>query len=74
VWQGRKLAVTCPPAEAIIASKLVRGDDYDMADCLWLMASRRVSARMVEIAIQNLPKQARELAADNMDILSILKK
>lgn len=72
-WQGEKLTVTLPPAECIIASKLVRGDPRDLEDCLWLMAARAVDAKTVVSAVRRLPSQAREQAQDNLGILNLMK-
>jgi len=39
IWTGDRLVVTVPPSRILVASKLVRGDDWDLEDCLWLMAA-----------------------------------
>lgn len=73
VWQGRKLTVTCPPGESLIASKLIRGNDRDLEDCLWIMATQRVSAAAIGKAIRLLPPDAREEADANLEVLNVIK-
>ncbi len=73
VWKGERLTVTVPPPEAIVASKLVRGDDRDLEDCLWLMAARQVDAEAVMRAVRQMPRQAREDAEGNLELLSMMK-
>ena len=72
-WQGERLTVTVPPPEAIVASKLVRGDERDLEDCLWLMAARDVDAEAVLRAVRQMPRRAREDAESNLEILSLMK-
>lgn len=72
-WQGERLTVTTPPPEALIASKLVRGDDRDFEDCLWLMAAKEVDAAGILAAVRRLPGEARDKARDHLDILNIMK-
>jgi hypothetical protein len=72
VWRGERLVVTVPPPEVIVASKLVRGDDRDLEDCLWLMAAKGVDAVAVARAVRGLPRPARDKAEDNLDILNLL--
>ena len=73
VWRGGKLTVTCPPGEALIASKLMRGSDRDLEDCLWIIASQRLSAAAIIKAIKMLPPQARAEADANFEILNLTK-
>ena len=74
IWHGERLTVTVPPPSAIAASKLVRGDDRDLEDCLWLMTSQGMSAEAVAEAIRALPRDHRERAEDNLDILSVMRR
>lgn len=71
-WQGERLTVTTPPPEALIASKLVRGEDRDFEDCLWLMAAKDVGAASILAAVRRLPGEARAKARDHLDILHIM--
>lgn len=73
VWQGEMLTVTIPPAEAIIASKMIRFEDRDITDSIWLMAARAVDAKAVIRAIRQLPPEKREDAEANFDILKYMK-
>ncbi len=73
VWKGERLTVTVPPPRIIAASKLVRGDDRDLEDCLWLMAAHGVGAQEIMAAIKGLPRDPREKATDNLDILKMMK-
>ena len=73
VWSGEKLNVTVPPPKAIAASKLVRGDDRDFEDCLWLMAAHGIGAKDIMAAIRGLPKDPRKKATENLGILTIMK-
>lgn len=73
-WIGKRLVVTVPPPRVIAASKLIRGDDRDLEDCLWLMAAHDIEARDVMQAIKALPRNPREKATDNLKILGMLKR
>jgi len=73
IWQGRKLTVTCPPGEALIASKLVRGSERDFEDCLWIMAAQKLSAAAISKAIRLMPVQAREEADANLEVMNLIK-
>jgi hypothetical protein len=73
VWSGEKLTVTVPPPRSIAASKLIRGDDRDLEDCLWLMAAHGIGAQDIMAAIKGLPREPREKAKVNLDILSLMK-
>jgi hypothetical protein len=74
LWSGRYLQVTCPPAEVIVASKLVRGNDRDLEDCLWLMTAHGLDAKAVLAAIKKLPEPHKEAASSNLDLLKYLKR
>ena len=73
VWSGERLSVTVPPPRVIAASKLVRGDDRDLEDCLWLMAAHGIGAQDIAAAIKGLPRDPRARATDNLGLLSMLK-
>ena len=72
-WQGNWLAVTVPPGHAIVASKMIRGDDRDFEDCLWLIAYQRLEAKVIRQAIRALPSAARIIAQDNFSILVMMQ-
>jgi len=73
IWHGARLVVTVPPPRVIAASKLVRGNDRDLEDCLWLMAAHGVQARDILKAIRALPREPRAKATDHFDILGMVK-
>ena len=72
VWKGERLTVTVPPPSVLVASKLVRGDDRDFEDCLWLMAAHGLDAPAVLEAVKALPRHPRRKATDNLEILGIM--
>ena len=69
LWTAEKLTVVCPPPEIIIASKMRRFEDRDIADSIWLMAESQIGADAVIEAIRNLPARFREEAEENFSIL-----
>ena len=73
VWAGKMLTVTVPPPSIIAASKLLRGDDRDFEDCLWLMAAHAIDAEEISRAIKTLPREPRRRAAENLEMLSLLR-
>jgi hypothetical protein len=74
LWRGKRLTVTCPPGESLIASKLMRGSATDLEDCLWIVASQKISAAALSRAIKKLPPQARETAQENIVVLDFITK
>lgn len=74
LWSGKFLRVTCPPEEAIVASKLIRGNDRDLEDCLWLMTAQGLDAQAIRTAIRKLPDPQKEQASDNLELLGYLKR
>ena len=74
VWRGEKLTVTVPPPRVIVASKLLRGNDRDLEDCLWLMAAHAVAAQDVANAIKALPRAMRDTATDNLGMLGLVTR
>ena len=73
VWHGTNLLVTVPPPRVLAASKLVRGSDRDLEDCLWLMAAHGLEAREILAAIRTMPRDPRKKAAENLDVLGMLQ-
>lgn len=73
VWKGNNLTVTVPPPHILVASKMIRGDDRDFEDCLWLMAAHGVEAKEVLKAIRTLPREPRIRATENLDILDMME-
>lgn len=66
------LAVTRPPIENIIASKLVRGSDHDYDDMLFLFNSSSVTYQDIENAISTLHENNQALALENLELLRVL--
>ena len=65
------LEVVHPPAENIIASKLVRAEPYDLDDIVYLMSRLDVSMGLVRDAVSTLAGSARERAEENMVYLEL---
>lgn len=72
VWAGRNLTVVVPPPEAIVASKMLRGEENDFTDCAWIFLSKGLSADDVEEAIKHLPNKRREVATENLQVLNFM--
>lgn len=72
VWRGERLTVTVPPPQVIAASKLVRGDDRDLEDCLWLMTAHAAGVQDVMQAIAALPPDQRQKATDTLELLQMI--
>ena len=73
VWQGTLLTITVPSNRALVASKMLRGDDRDFEDCLWLIASQRLATTDILPAIRALPRGARQVAKDNFSVLGMMR-
>jgi hypothetical protein len=73
VWNGGRLTVTVPPPHVLVASKLIRGDDRDFEDCIWLMTAHGLDARAVLAAVKALPRDSRRKATDNLEILDMMR-
>ena len=73
VWQGERLTVTVPPMEAIVASKLLRFEDQDAQDCIWILSSKATDASAIMKAVKGLPRDRREIAEDNLELLQYMK-
>ncbi len=57
-----------------MASKMVRGDDRDFEDAIWLLAAHDIDAKLVSDAVKALPMPARAKARDNLEILNIFRR
>jgi len=55
LWRGRKLTLTTVSPPQLVASKLIRYDEIDQADILFLCAQARVTHSAVEAAVRELP-------------------
>ena len=64
------LSVIRPPIENIIASKMVRGDDADFADAMFLIKKYSIAREDVKDVINTFKnKPAKETALENLDFL-----
>ena len=71
MFRSGNLEVVHPPAENIIASKLVRAEPFDIEDIVFLMSRLDVSMERVQGAVNTLSGTAREFAQENMVYLEI---
>lgn len=71
MFSSGNLQVVHPPAENIIASKLVRCEAYDLDDIVFLMGRLQVSLEAVRGAISTLSGAARETAEENLVLLEL---
>jgi hypothetical protein len=73
LWQGSKLTLKTVSLPGLIASKLVRYDEIDQADILYLCSSGRIEYSAVEAAVQTLPPSFRNdpVVLDNLENLKI---
>jgi hypothetical protein len=71
MFRSGNLEVVHPPAENIIASKLVRAEPFDLDDIVFLMSRLEVSMDKVRDAVATLGGSARERAEENMVYLEL---
>lgn len=71
MFRSGNLEVVHPPAENVIASKLVRAEPYDLDDIVYLMSRLEVTMEQVRDAVSTLTGSARERAMENMVFLEI---
>jgi hypothetical protein len=71
MFRSGNLEVVHPPAENIIASKLVRSEPYDLDDIVYLMSRLDVSMEQVRDAVSTLAGSARERAEENIVLLEL---
>jgi hypothetical protein len=70
VFKTGNLRISRPPAENIIASKLVRGEARDYDDCAYLIATTRTPLQKIRQAIDSIEDEfARESAQENLVVL-----
>jgi len=60
------LTVVHPPAQNLIASKLMRAEPSDLEDIVFLMARLKITLDEIKDAIKTLPKMAAETAQENL--------
>jgi hypothetical protein len=66
------LHLSQPPAENLIASKLCRAEQQDIADIAWLVSQYLPDRKIIEKIIKTFPRQQRETAAENLIYLDSL--
>lgn len=71
MFRSGNLEVVHPPAENVIASKLVRAEPSDIEDIVFLMNRLDVSLDTVRSAVATLSGSARERAEENMVFVEI---
>ena len=71
MFTSGNLTVVHPPAENIIASKLMRAEPSDLEDVVFLMARLNVTMDRIQAAVSTLPGLARETAEENMVYLTL---
>lgn len=71
MFRSGNLEVVHPPAENIIASKLVRAESFDLDDIVFLMSRLDVSMNEVRSAVATLTGSAKERAEENMVYLEL---
>lgn len=72
IGQFGALSVTHPPAENLIASKLVRGEIKDIDDVVYLISKLDVPRASIEKAIGTLPYGIADTARENSVFLDVL--
>ncbi len=73
LWEGDRLTVEAPPPSVVVAAKLVRAEDRDIDDCVYLVRAKGLSEDAVMRAIGKIPHpMARETAAGNFVILQVV--
>jgi len=71
MFRSGNLEVVHPPAENIIASKLVRAEPFDLDDIVYMMNRLEVSMSSIRAAIATLPDLPRSFAEENMVFLEL---
>lgn len=70
LFRAGNLVVKRPPAENVIASKMVRGEAHDFDDAVFLMKKCRVGLNDISKAIASIDNiVAREIAQENLSLL-----
>jgi hypothetical protein len=61
-----------PPAENLIAAKLVRAEEKDLEDIAWLLATYQPEYENIRKIIQSFPREQRARATENLVFLEVL--
>ncbi len=68
-----RLEIYLPPWPSLVASKLVRGDERDVEDILFLAGKHGVTAEAVQACAETMPEPARQQVLENLIYLRIMK-
>lgn len=73
LWTGNNLTIIAPPPSIIVAAKLVRAEDRDLDDSIYLIESRDLKTAQILNAISKIPDQHdRETARENFTLLRVI--
>ena len=62
-----------PPAENLVAAKLIRADPKDLGDISFLISRHRPDGRRVRQIVAGFERPAREKASENLVYLDVLE-
>jgi len=68
LWRGKRLTIITVSPEDLVASKLIRYDETDQADILFLCTQSRLTYQEITSAVRRLPRQfsSDTLVLDNL--------
>jgi hypothetical protein len=69
LWTGAKLTIEAPPADIIAAAKMVRCDDVDLEDVMFLIAKKLTDLKTIAKALTSFPMSPRRVAEENLVLL-----
>ena len=73
LWSGNNLTIIAPPPSIIVAAKLVRAEDRDIDDSIYLIESKDIKTAQILNAISKIPDQHdRETARENFTLLRVI--
>ena len=73
LWTGDHLTVEAPPPSIVAAAKLVRAEERDIDDCVYLIRAKGLSEPAIRRAIARMSDpMARETAGGNLVILEVV--
>jgi len=70
--QFQALTLERPPIANLVAAKLIRAEEKDLQDIVFLIQKYRPSEEDIKNAIHSMPREAREKARENMVYLSTM--
>jgi hypothetical protein len=73
LWSGNSLTIIAPPPSIIVAAKLVRAEDRDIDDSIYLIESKNLKTQEIINAISKIPNATnRETAMENLTLLNVI--